>query len=79
MITHNDRKKWKHIPYRNSKLIQSILEEKGKTVYTQKYISNVFRGIYNNLDIAEAYAILNERIAAQKRNIKKPEAVTPGS
>lgn len=79
MITDKDKKKLKHIPYRNAKLIQEILEELGKRIYSPKTIANVFRGEHENLDVEEAFYILNERIAKRKKQIKKPEAVTPGS
>jgi len=79
MITTKDKKKLKHIPYRNAKLVQEILAELGKHIYSPKTIANVFRGEHENLDIEEAFYILNERIALRKKQIKKPEAVTPGS
>ena len=79
MITPKDKKKLKHIPYRNSALIQEILKEQGKRVYSPKTIANVFRGEHENLDIEEAFYILNTRIELRKEKIKKPEAVTPGS
>jgi hypothetical protein len=79
MITDKDKKKLKHIPYRNAKLIQDVLAELGKHVYSPKTIANVFRGEHENLDIEEAFYILNERIALRKKQIKKPEAATPGS
>lgn len=79
MITTKDRKALKHIPHRNSKMIQEILKENEKHVYSPKTIANVLRGDHENLDIEEAFYILNERIAARKQNIKKPKAVTLGS
>lgn len=79
MITRKDKKKLKHIPHRNSKLIQEILEENGKRIYSHTTIANVFRGEHENLDIEEAFYLLNERIALRKQQIKKPEAVTSGS
>lgn len=79
MITNKDKKKLKHIPYRNAKLIQEILAEKNKHVYSPKTIANVFRGEHENLDIEEAFYILNSQIALRKKQIKKPEAATPGS
>jgi hypothetical protein len=79
MITDKDRKKLKHIPYRNAKIIQSILLERGKHVYSSKTIANVFRGHHENLDIEESFYILNSKIALRKKQIKKPEALTPGS
>ena len=79
MITVKDKKKLKHIPYRNAKLIQEILSEKEKRIYSPKTIANVFRGEHENLDIEEAFYILNERIALRKKQIKKPKAATSGS
>lgn len=79
MISTSDRKKLKHIPYRNSKLIQEILKEKGCKIYSEKTIANVLRGFRENLDIEEAFYILNQKIAERKQQIKKPKAVTLGS
>lgn len=79
MITDKDRKKLKHIPYRNSSLIKEILAENGKKNYSEKHIANVFRGERENLDIEEAFYILNDRIAQRKKQMKKPKAVTLGS
>lgn len=79
MINPADRKKLKHVPYRNSKLIQEILRDKGCRIYSEKTIANVFRGFRENLDIEEAFYILNQKIATRKQEIKKPKAVTLGS
>lgn len=79
MITPKDRKILKHIPHRNSKMIQEILKENEKHIYSPKTIANVLRGEHENLDVEEAFYILNDRIALRKKKIKKPEAVTTGS
>ena len=72
MITNKDKKKLKHIPFRNSKLIQEILKENGYHVYSHTAIANVFRGEHENLHIEEAFYILNERIK-QKSSNKTPK------
>lgn len=79
MITEKDKKKLKHIPKRNSKLIQEILIELGYKCYNIKTIANIFRGEHENLEIEEAFYILNARICKKKKQIKKPKAVTLGS
>jgi hypothetical protein len=79
MITAKDRKNLKHIPYRNSKLVKEILQELGYKEYHEKTIANVLRGDHENLEIEEAFYILNARIQDKKNTIKKPKAVTLGS
>ena len=73
MISPADRKKLKHIPFRNSKQIQEILQENGKHIYNIKTIANVLRGEHENLDIEEAFYILNNRIALRKKQMKNPK------
>lgn len=71
-----------------TKNIQKILEENNQRVYSDRYISHVLNGRYENLEIEKAFYILSENISEEKKLLKKskrkleknkPEADTSGS
>lgn len=89
MISETEREKMKEvIGSRFSPDIKKILEEKNLPVKSAGFISHVFNGRYENLDIENAFLELYNKKLADLRKLKKakknlnkkePEAVTSGS